>query len=105
MLSFLRQHSPFSLFSSSKASERRGGATGDYERLLTELDQQVHRLQVRMAESRLRERFIIVRWLGYGSLGYVAFLAYVFAVLGSPASKWHVMTIVAFPFWYLSLPH
>jgi hypothetical protein len=90
------------LFSWLHRTSRRDQSREDYERLLGELDRQVHHVQVQMAEGRLRERAWVVRLLGAGTFTYVAIIAYVFLLVSTPSMQ-HLMLLIIFPFGYSSI--
>jgi hypothetical protein len=74
-----------------------GQPKDDYEKLLSDLDQQIRTLEVHLAETRLSERNFTLKLLGTSFFAYVGILVYVFAI--SPHSTFsHLLLVVLFPF-------
>ena len=74
-----------------------GQPKDDYERLLSDLDQQIQTLEVHLVETRLSERNITLKLLGTSFVTYVGILVYVFAVSAHPTFS-HLLLVVSFPF-------
>ena len=75
------------------------GKAEDYERLLTDLDQQIRVLEVKLMEGRLAERSWGLKLLGGGITGYLGILFYVFILTSQPTPT-HLLLVVFFPFAY-----
>jgi hypothetical protein len=69
----------------------------DYEKLLSDLDQQIQTLEVHLAETRLSERNVSLNLLGASFVTYVGILVYVFAISPHPTFS-HLLLVVTFPF-------
>lgn len=85
------------LLSTFKIGRGGGSEREDYERLLTDLDQQIRGLEVRLMEGRLAERSLSLRLISTGVVGYVGVLFYVFILTPLPTPL-HLILVISFPF-------
>ncbi|KAI9301083.1 hypothetical protein BJ944DRAFT_252602 [Cunninghamella echinulata] len=81
-----------SLFSKEKATD-----PNDYEKVLSELDEKIQKVEARLSEIKLRQRRTGALWLIYSTLLWSVYLAYCFLTLNTNDIPMDVMVVQFLP--------
>ncbi|POG66157.1 hypothetical protein GLOIN_2v377965 [Rhizophagus irregularis DAOM 181602=DAOM 197198] len=76
-------------------SRFRSQSDDNYEKILSELDDDIGRAEVRLREIRIRERSALIIWIVYSMLAYVAYVAgyWYFVYMSIEEEGWDFMKI------------
>lgn len=70
----------------------------DYEKILSELDANIQKAEVRLSEIKIRERRTGVLWILYSSITWAVFLLYSFVTLhGESDVAWETASVTILP--------
>lgn len=65
----------------------------DYEKILSNLDNEIKKVELRLSEIKLRERRVVLVWLFYSTLAYAVYLVGFFFFFSQGEGDWAIKVL------------